>query len=403
MSWKTKQMLKGASILVIVIAAIVSYQLYGISLGLDLAGGTHVVLEAQDSPDREVDAATMVSLHNIIERRINQLGLAEPRIQRSGDRRLIIELPAVDDPDRAVQIIGRTAQLTFRNMDDDILMTGEYLIDARADYDGMYRRPLIYFELDSTGARLFGQITQQYLGQRMQIYLDDEWLYSGTVESVITNRGQISGFSTLQEAQDVAMLLREGALPVRLQEEEIRTVGPTLGQIALEQSLRAGIAGLLIILTVMIIMYRTLGLAAGLALVVYGFVFVGLLTGFRAVLTLPGIAGLILSIGMAVDANIIIFERIKEETKFGKSARAAIDSGFKRAITAIIDANITTLITAMILAYFTSGTVRGFAITLILGILSSMFTSIFVTRTFIDYFYEFKLLKQIKTIELVRR
>lgn len=403
MGWKQKQLIKGIAIVIILIVAISIVNLYGINLGLDLEGGSHIVLEAQDTDTRQVDTETMNALYRIIESRIDQLGLAEPRIQRSGDRRLIIELPAVDEPDQAIQVIGRTAQLTFRNIDDEILMTGEHLRDARVSQDPDTRAPIILFELYDEGARQFEGVTRQYLGQQIRIYLDQDLLYQGTVRSVISHRGQISGFETLQEAQDIAVLLREGALPVPLSIAESRTVGPTLGQISIEQSINAGIVGLIFVLIIMIALYGVPGVAACLALVVYGVIFVGLLSGFRAVLTLPGIAGLILSIGMAVDANIIIFERIKEELRYGKTMRAAVDSGFRRALTAIVDANITTIITALVLAYFTLGAVRGFAITLMIGIGASMFTAIFVTRTFVDFFYDVKLLKGIKSFGLARR
>ncbi len=241
------------------------------------------------------------------------------------------------------------------------------------------------------------------MGQVIQIYLDDDWLYSGTVESVISDKGQIQGFASLQDAEQTAMLLREGALPVPLQVEESRTVGPTLGKISIEKSIKAGLAGLILVAAFIIAMYWVPGIAAVLALIVYGVIFVGLLSALKAVLTLPGIAGLILSIGMAVDANIIIFEKIKEDLHFGKTAGAAMNSGFNRAIGTIVDANITTLITALILAYFTSGLVRGFAVTLIIGIVASMFTSIFVTRTFLELMYNFKIFKGIQSFGLQRR
>jgi len=393
MGWKQKQILKAILVIFVIAISVASFWHSGINLGLDLAGGTHVVLEAQDTGSREVDAQTMTALNRIIERRVNQLGLSEPRIQRSGDRRLIVELPAVDNPDRAIEVIGRTAQLTFRDDDGEVLMTGEHLVDARSEYDQMYRNPVINFQLDDVGARRFQQITQAMIGEPMQIYLDDEWLYTGTVESAISDRGQIRGFGSLEEAEEIAILLREGALPVPLSIEESRTVGPTLGQVSIDQSLRAGALGLLFVGIAMVALYKLPGLIATLTLGIYGMLVIGLLAGLQAVLTLPGIAGLILSIGMAVDANIIIFERIKEELRFGKTLRASVESGFRRAMTAIIDANITTLITALILAYFTVGTVRGFAVTLIIGIFASMFCALIITRILIDFAYDFKVLK----------
>ncbi|MGM0500776.1 MAG: protein translocase subunit SecD, partial [Bacillota bacterium] len=232
---------------------------------------------------------------------------------------------------------------------------------------------------------------------KISINLDDEQLTNPTVQAVIEERGQITGYENIEEAEEDAILIREGALPVPVEVIETRTVGPTLGEISIQKSIRAGLLGLLLVAMYMIFYYRFPGVLAAGILAIYGLILMGTMAGLQATLTLPGIAGLILSIGMAVDANIIIFERIKDELKSGKTLRAAIDAGFKRAYITIIDANVTTIMTALILAYFTSGTVRGFAVTLGIGIIVSMFTAFFVTRNVIDIFAGSKLLRENKS------
>ncbi|MCK4259490.1 MAG: protein translocase subunit SecD [Halanaerobiales bacterium] len=380
MDWKKKRFLKIGLILVIIGFAFFLYDYYGIELGLDLKGGAHILLEAQDTDKRKVDSEAMQGIMNILERRINGLGMAEANIQREGDRRIIIELPAVDNPTEAIKTIGQTAMLYFKDESGEVVMTGEYLVKAETGFD-QFGRVVINFELNDEGTKIFRKVTRENINKHIAIYLDEELLTNPVVESEISRSGSISGYSTVEEAEADAMLLREGALPVPVNVIKTRTVGPVLGEISIQKSLRAGIVGLILVALFMILWYRTPGFIAAQALVIYGLLVLGALAGLRAVLTLPGIAGLILTIGMAVDANIIIFERIKEELRAGKTVRAAIDAGFKRAITTILDSNVTTLITAMILAYFTSGTVRGFAITLGIGIVISMFSAIVVTRT----------------------
>ncbi|MFP4198722.1 MAG: protein translocase subunit SecD [Halanaerobium sp.] len=396
MRYKQKRRIKIVIILVIMAFAAFLYFQHGINLGLDLQGGAHIVLQAQPTEEREINDTVMTGIQSVIERRVNQLGLSEPLIQRQGDDRIIVELPAVDSPNEAIDTIGRTAMLTFRNPDDDVLMTGEAVKDARADHD-QYGRPVISFTLTDEGSEEFAELTEQYMGQKISINLDDEQLTNPTVQSVIRERGQITGYDSIEEAEEHAILIREGALPVPVEAIESRTVGPTLGAISIQKSIRAGLLGLFLVALYMIIYYRFPGVLAAGVLAIYGLILMGTMAGLQATLTLPGIAGLILSIGMAVDANIIIFERIKDELKSGKTLRAAIDAGFKRAYTTIIDANVTTIMTALILAYFTSGTVRGFAVTLGIGIIVSMFTAIFVTRNVIDIFSGSKLLRENKS------
>lgn len=385
MDWRRRRVFKIIIILFIIGFAYFLFDHYGIQQGLDLRGGAHIVLEAQDKDDRQVSPEVMVGIKNIMERRINALGLAEANIQLQGSRRIIIELPAVDNPNEAIKVIGQTAMLEFRNDNGEVVLTGEYLQEVQATYD-QFGQPIVTFKLDDVGGKLFEKITKENIGRKIAIYLDDQMLIDPTVENqIMRNSGvMITGYESLEAAQQQVILLREGALPVPVTVAEIRNVGPTLGQISIEKSLNAGFMGLIIVALFMIFLYRYPGFIATQALVIYGLIVLGILAGLQATLTLPGIAGLILSIGMAVDANIIIFERIKEELRAGKTVRAAIDAGFKRAITTILDSNVTTLITALILAYFTSGTVRGFAITLAIGILTSMFSALIVTRSLMD-------------------
>ena len=396
MRYKQKRRIKLIIILAIIAFAAFLYFQHGINLGLDLQGGAHIVLQAQPTEEREINDTVMTGIQSVIERRVNQLGLSEPLIQRQGSDRIIVELPAVDSPNEAIETIGRTAMLTFRNSAGEVLMTGEAVRDARADHD-QYGRPVISFTLTDEGSSEFANITRQYIGEKIGIYLDDEQLTNPTVQAVIEERGQITGYETIQAAEEDAILIREGALPVPVNVIETRTVGPTLGEISIQKSIRAGLLGLLLVAIYMVFYYRFPGVLAAAILAIYGLILMGTMAGLQATLTLPGIAGLILSIGMAVDANIIIFERIKDELTSGKTLRAAIDAGFKRAYTTIIDANVTTIMTALILAYFTSGTVRGFAVTLGIGIIVSMFTAFFVTRNVIDIFAGSKLLRENKS------
>ncbi|MGM0548320.1 MAG: protein translocase subunit SecD [Bacillota bacterium] len=396
MRYKRKRRIKLIIILAIIAFAAFLYLQHGINLGLDLQGGAHIVLQAQPTEDREIDETVMTGIKSVIERRVNQLGLSEPLIQREGSDRIIVELPAVDSPNEAINTIGRTAMLTFQNSAGEVLMTGEAVKDARADHD-QYGRPVIAFTLTNDGSAKFADITRNYMGKKIAIKLDHEILTNPTVQAVIEKQGQITGYNSIEAAEEDAILIREGALPVPVEVIETRTVGPTLGAISIQKSIKAGLIGLLLVAIYMVIYYRFPGVLAAVILAIYGLLLMGTMSGLQATLTLPGIAGLILSIGMAVDANIIIFERIKDELKSGKTLRAAIDAGFKRAYTTIVDANVTTVMTALILAYFTSGTVRGFAVTLGIGIIVSMFTAFFVTRNVIDIFAGSKLLRENKS------
>lgn len=387
MTWKQKRILKLSSIVVLLlVAAFFLYPLNeSINLGLDLQGGTHVVLEAQDTAKTEVDNEAMQRVKSVIKRRVNGMGLSEPVIQLQGERRIIVELPGIENPNEAIQTIGRTAQLKFKNEAGDVLMTGDKVKDAEAGFGSKFNRPIVVMELTGDGKSRFAEITRNNVGNRVGIYLDDELLTNPQVQEEINrSKARITGFETIKEAQNIALQIRSGALPVPVEVIENRTVGPILGEISINKSVKAGIIGLILIVIFMTIAYRLPGVLASVALAFYSVIVLGVLSGLNATLTLPGIAGLLLSIGMAVDANVIIFERIKYEYQQGKTLKAAVESGFQRAFRTILDSNVTTLITVLILAYFGTGTIKGFAITLGIGILTSMFTAIVVTRMLLN-------------------
>jgi preprotein translocase subunit SecD len=394
-------------ILIVALLGLAVYFLYPLNesmeLGLDLQGGTHVLLEAQDTQTAKVDSDAMNRLVNVINRRVDELGLTEPLVQRQGDRRIIVELPGIEDPNQAIETIGKTAQLQFKNEAGEVVMTGEALKDAKAAYGGEFNQPVVSFELTKGGSKEFAEITRKNIGKVIAIYLDNKLLTAPTVQSVIREKGQITGFKDLEDAQQTALLLRAGALPVPVEVVENRTVGPTLGKISIDKSIQAAIIGLILIVIFMAITYWLSGVVAAVALAFYSIIVLGILAGLNATLTLPGIAGLILSIGMAVDANVIIFERIKYEYRQGKTVKAAVKSGFDRAFTTILDSNITTLITAAILGYLGTGTVRGFAITLSIGILVSMFTAIVVTRMLLNLLLSTDLVNKPKAFGWARR
>ncbi len=375
-----------AGILALVaLAAIVLYAT-PMRFGLDLQGGVHVVMEVQETEGTRVTDDVVQRTQAVIERRINALGVAEPIVQRQGDRRIIVELPGVHDQQQAVETIGKTALLEFKDPNGNTVFTGSVLQTATLSQDE-FGRPAVAITLDREGARQFAELTGRYAmtQQPLPIVLDGEVLVAPVPQEAILNgQAVITGGFSIEEARQLAVLLQSGSLPVPLDVMEIRNVGPVLGQESVQRSLNAGIIGILLVFVFMTMYYRLPGGVASVALLFYIAFVMAVLVGLRATLTLPGIAGLILSIGMAVDANVIIFERVKEELRSGKRLRASIDSGWKRAFVAILDANVTTLITALVLFYFGTGPVKGFAVTLSIGILLSMFTAIVVTRTLLQ-------------------
>ena len=348
--------------------------------GLDLQGGTHVVLEAEDTEIAKVNDDAMQRVVTIMEKRINELGLTEPIVQREGTRRVIIELPGIKDPDSAIQTIGKTAMLEFKDEEGNTVLTGTDLKDAQAAID-QSNRNVVNLEFSDEGAKKFGDLTMKNVGRKIAILLDGEVLTDPVVnEPILGGRAEISGQRTLDEANQLAILLRSGALPVKVNIIETRTVGPSLGQDSKDKSEFAFVIGIGAVLAFMLAFYRLSGFIADISLMAYTVILLAVLKGLDATLTLPGVAGIILSIGMAVDANVLIFEHFKEEFHLGKTLRLSMDAGFERAFTTIFDSNTTTIIAAAVLFLFGTGTIRGFAITLGLGVILSMLTAITLTR-----------------------
>ena len=371
--------------IIAVFAGTIGWLAGSIRQGLDLQGGTHIVMQAEDTAQNPVTQEGMTQVIAIMQQRINEMGLTEPLIQQEGANRIIIELPGEKDPQKAIETIGKTAVLEFRDEEGRVALTGEDLKDAREQMDNG-KNPVVALEFTDEGGDKFAALTEANIGRHIGIYLDGEMLTNPVVNEAITGgRAVITGQRTLDEAKDLAILLRSGALPLKMSVMEVRTVGPTLGQDSKDKSVTAFTIGLTLVVLFMLTMYRMAGFVADVALLVYVLILLGILSGLSATLTLPSIAGIILSIGMAVDANILIFERFKEEIASGKILRLAIQAGFKRAFTTIFDANMTVIITSAILFFLGSGTVKGFAFTLGLGVAVSMFTAITVSRTLLMF------------------
>ncbi len=359
-----------------------------INRGLDLEGGIHVILEAVTRDGEPVTSDSIQAAVHTIRRRVDALGVVEPRIYPEGDRRIIVELPGVDDPELALEVIGRTAFLEFFDPSgQELIVDGESLHRAFVnivDYPGRASEPVVQLEFDAEGTRKVGDAMRDFVGQAIIIKLDGETVLTPYVQSAPTPGESvspyISGYESVQDAEAVAIMLNSGALPIELEVLRPRFVSATLGEEAVSQSLQAALLGGVAVMAFMVLIYRVPGVWATIALGVYLLVVMGILAGINATLTLPGIAGLILSIGMAVDANVVIFERVREELALGKTIKAAIRSGFRNAFRAILDANVTTLIAALVLYWRTTGPVRGFAVTLAVGIVASMITAMLVTR-----------------------
>lgn len=375
--------------------------------GLDLQGGLRVTLLAKtENIAPEDKAAAVESARNIIEKRVNLFGVSEPNIYTSkvgGEDRIVVELPGVTNAEEALDLIGQTAQLDFREESgsaDNLQLsptdlTGKDLKRAQVVFDKSTGQPQVALTFIDEGAKKFEELTQRNVGKPLAIFLDNQLLTAPTVQQVISGgEAVISGQFTVDEARNLTIQLNAGALPVPIEILEQQNISATLGQVSVEKSVKAGLVGLLLVATFMILYYSRLGVLAVAALIIYGLITLGLYKLIPVTLTLAGMAGFILSIGMAVDSNILIFERMKEELRAGKSLKGAMELGFGRAWDSIRDANIATLITTFILFnpfdwqfLVTSGMVRGFALTLGLGILVSLFTGIVVTRTLIRVFY----------------
>jgi len=445
-------------VLIVVVGALIySWPIAGnVNLGLDLKGGAHIVLQAQGTPEAPVEEDAIDRLLIVLRNRIDQYGVAEPLIQRSGYDRIIVDLPGVQDPIAALELIGRTAVMEFRevldfnaspdiplvqrvNYDDDegyqraqerrsavieawygvehrfaartafiegsivsrgeeddgrasfyllgpVLVPGGDLTEAIRTNDNL-GRPAVSISFNSEGTIAFSNATERLVGRRMAIVLDGVTISAPVVNSHIRGgNAQISGRFTFDEATRLAIMLRAGALPVAVEVIENRSVGPSLGADSIRHGVQAAVFGALAVLIFMLIYYGFNGLAANVALATTVLlVFTGLIA-FNATLTLPGIAAIILTIGMAVDGNILINERIKEELRAGKTPMAALDAGFRKALLTILDANVTSLIAALALFFFGIGSVRGFGVTLSIGLVASVFSNVVVTRAFLQFF-----------------
>jgi preprotein translocase subunit SecD len=381
-----------------------SFTRQGAKLGLDLQGGTQLTLQADlTNVPADQQGSAMQGVLNVIERRVNAYGVAEPEIQLLGADRIIVQLPGLKDTEEAKRLVGQTAKLEFKERDasgqwipatgqlngQTVALTGAYLVPGRQQVTFQSRAglPDVAFEFNGDGAQVFGQITQRLLQKPLGIFLDGQEISSPTVQAVLTSNGVITGLS-LEQARLLALQLNAGALPVPVSIQSETTVNATLGADSVHKSIVAGELALLVVIAFMLLYYRLPGLAASAALLVYAFVTLSLFKLIPVTLTLAGIAGFILSVGMAVDANILIFERMKEELRSGKTIAAAIRAGEDRAWPSIRDSNTSTLITCVVLYFFGqqfgATIIMGFALVLGIGVVVSLFSAIFVTRTFLE-------------------
>ena len=432
---------------VILIAAFIVFPIQGkVRLGLDLMGGVHIVLQAKGTPENPVTSDSIERLLAVLRSRIDQYGIAEPVIQRQGEDRIAVDLPGIEDPEAALDLIGRTAVLEFRqvlgesprvpaepvrsNYDSDeqfkaaqdrwqqaknevnvyvrqmedavkanpdivvgkgedgaayllgkAYVTGKDLTKADTTFD-QFGKAAVSLKFNTEGAKLFDEATAANVGKQIAILLDGMVISAPVVQQRISGgEAQITGKFSTPEANRLAIMLRAGALPVAVEILENRSVGPTLGADSIKQGIRSGLIGAALVVVFMLIYYGFLGIAANLALCVAMLLVMASLIFLKSTLTLPGIGGIILTIGMAVDGNILIYERMKEELMSGKTQMAALDAGFRKALVVILDSNITTLIAAAVLFYFGSGPIRGFAVTLSIGVISAVFCNVVVTRS----------------------
>lgn len=381
-------------------------------LGLDLLGGTHLVYQAEfSSLEGRSPSDALAGARDVVERRVNLFGVAEPLVQIEGEDRLVVELAGIRDVNQAIELIGLTPFLEFKEersevetnaifeaqkknqrLNEDPIykptgLTGKHLKRSDVTFDPNSYLPQVALSLNDEGAKLFAEITKRNLGKKVAIYLDGQPISEPVVQSEIpSGQAVINGRFNIKEAKDLANRLNAGALPVPIKLISQQTIGASLGQESLQKSLKAGLVGLFLVALYMIIFYRLPGLLSVLALLVYVIIVLGVYKFLPVTLTLAGIAGFILSLGIAVDANILIFARMREELKNGRALFGALNEGFKRAWLSIRDSHITTLLGSLVLYLFTTSFVRGFALTLGIGVLTSLFTALFVTKSFLNNF-----------------
>ncbi|MGP9810832.1 protein translocase subunit SecD [Rhodopseudomonas sp. NSM] len=394
------------------------------SLDVTDAGGGLIRLTVPPAAIAERVRQSVDQSIQIVERRVNELGTVEPLIQRQGADRILVQVPGLQDPTRLKELLGKTAKLDFRMVDSSVspeqaqagrapsdsdvlmsssspkqpyvikkqvLVSGADLTDAQPGFDQRTSEPIVSFRFNTNGARKFARATTENVGQPFAIVLDNEVISAPVIREPITGgSGQISGSFTVQQANDLAILLRAGALPAPLTIIEERTVGPGLGQDSIEKGELAAYVGSILVIIFMLLTYRLFGVFANIAVAVNVAMIFGVLSLLNATLTLPGIAGIVLTVGIAVDSNVLIYERIREELRAGRNAISAIDAGFKRALSTILDSNITTFIAAAVLFYIGTGPVRGFAVTLGIGIITTVFTAFTVTRLIVATWVRWK-------------
>ena len=394
------------------------------SLEVSDAGGGLIRLTVPQAAITERIRQTIEQSIQIVERRINQLGTVEPLIQRQGTDRILVQVPGLQDPTELKRILGQTAKMEFRMVDlsvspdqaqqgrvpadseslmsesslkipdvikKQVLVSGGDLTDAQPGFDQRTNEPIVSFRFNTSGSRKFAQATSENVGQPFAIVLDNKVISAPVIREPITGgSGQISGNFTVQAANELALLLRAGALPAPLTVIEERTVGPGLGQDSIEKGELAAYVGSIMVIVFMLLTYRLFGVFANIAVTINVFMIFGMLSLLNATLTLPGIAGIVLTVGIAVDSNVLIYERIREELRGGRNAISAIDAGFKRALSTILDFNITTFIAAAVLFYIGTGPVRGFAVTLGIGIITTVFTAFTLTRLIVAWWVRWK-------------
>lgn len=383
-----------------------------VDLGLELAGGVYVVLEAETDAKGEELSKLMEQTKAILSQRVDGLGIADPTIVIEGEKRIRLELAGVEDPQDAIDLIGKTAQLQFIDPDENVVINGKNVVNADVAFQKNSigkEVPVVSLELDKEGTKSFADTTGRLILETepqdriIYIVLDGEVISSPAVSNINDGgrpiddgKAVITGNFDIESATNLATLIRAGSLPVELKEQTTSVIGPSLGLEAYETSIKAGGIALLIIFAFMTLVYKIPGLISVISLTAYTLITVYIMIILGVKLTLPGILGLILSIGMAVDANVLIFERIREELLLGKSLRVSVDSGFKRALTAVIDSNVTTLIAGVVLYYFGTGPIKGFGVTLIIGIVVSVLTAVILSRTLLKIFASLSSGKNIK-------
>ena len=355
-----------------------------LSLGLDLRGGVYVEYSAAANENTADDVSfdsLVEGTIGIIQHRLDDAGYNEATVQRIGGDGIRVEIPDVQDPSVVLNLIGTTAHLEFRDSNGTVLMDGAMVQTAVGGYDSDQADYVVQFRLTGEGSDIFAKATADNLGKSISIYLDEELLISPTVQSVITGgSGVINGMGSMERAQTIAAQIQSGALPMTLTQQKVDTVAATLGDNALSSSVLAALIGIVLIMAIMIIRYRVNGVVASWALCIYVILLFFLTAIFGVQLTLPGLAGIVLGIGMAVDANVIIYERFNEEVRAGRPLKASVRAGFKNALSAILDANVTTMIAAIVLLVYGTGSIQGFGKTLLLGVVTSMITAVVVTR-----------------------